>query len=99
MLFSGYDYCIIETKEDFVSRWNPSFNRFNHTAMPDDFDIELASFPLALRFNDSFDPHFCGNYSIVPVAEAYDSILKSYENAIMRLTESKEKLKNLVKKG
>jgi hypothetical protein len=95
----GNGYYIVETKEEFMSRWDSSCNRFNYNAMPYDFDIELASFPLALRFQDSFDPHFCDNYIIVPMAEAYDNILKAYEEEITRLTASREKLKNLMKKG
>jgi hypothetical protein len=33
------------------------------------------------------------------MAEAYDNILKAYEEEITRLTASREKLKNLMKKG
>lgn len=95
----GNGYYIVETKEEFISRWSPNGNRFNYNAMPYGFNPELASFPLALRFQDSFDPHFCGCYTIVPMAEAYDNILKACEEEIAHLMASREKLKNLAKEG
>ena len=94
-MFKSTNYRIIETKEEFLIDWNERCGRYNYAMMPSSFNIDEASFPLALYFSESYDPHCCGSWSIEPLEEAKAIILKAYKDNIDYFTKKLEQLKNL----
>ena len=94
-MFKMNGYRIIETKEEFLSDWNPTFERYDGAVMPIRFDIDKATFPLAVEYHESWDNHFCGSWFIVPIEEARENILAAYREHIAHLMEQEAKLTNL----
>ena len=96
-MFRANGYCIVETKEEFLENWDSRWNRWRYQAMPRDFDIETATFPMALIYCESFDSHSCGTYYFTPMEEAISVILTEYDNIIKNITSEKNLLETFAK--
>lgn len=92
-MFTAYPYRIVETKEEFVKHWKPEWNRYRGAALPKDINYnDPAIFPLALRYNEPWEPGECGTWSIAPLEDAVQIIYEAYNEDFKRLTEQKERL-------
>lgn len=91
----GNNCYLFESKEEFLKRYNKALNRYNYSQMPKDFDIEKATFPMAVRYYDSFDPHFCGSFLCIPVEEAKEEISKAYQESIQFFIEKQKELESI----
>ena len=96
-MFRANGYCIVETKEDFLENWDSRWERWRGQAMPRDFDIETATFPMALIYCESFDSHCCGSYSFTSMEKAISVILTEYDNMIKNITNEKNLLETFAK--
>ena len=93
-------YIILENKNDFVKNYHEnsgSFyggfisNRNGEVKYNDD-----ASYPIALKYVPSYEPHSCDEYILVSLNEACENILKTNLETIEQLTEDNLKLKQLI---
>ena len=78
-MFATKTYRIIESKEEFLKEWNGAWRRYARAAMPRDFDVDTATFPLALGYRESFDERSCGDWDIKPLEEVRANILQAYK--------------------
>lgn len=97
-MFRANGYNIIETKEEFLSDWNPKTQRWNYNAMPQEFDVNTATFPIALKYIEPWDSHCCGTYIIVPIKEAVSYILTEYDSMLKNITNKKKALERFFEK-
>ena len=81
-MFKANGYYIIESKEEFLKNWDASWKRYDNAVMPYGFDVETATFPMALVYCESWDAHFCGSWDYQDVAETKEIILKAYQEEI-----------------
>lgn len=93
-MFKANGYRIIETKEEFLEEWNARWERYNSAVMPYSFNLDKATFPIALRYWESFDPRCCGSWSIEPLEETKAIILQAYQDKVNHFTNKIEQLKN-----
>lgn len=96
-MFRANGYCIVETKKDFLENWDSRWQRWRGQTMPRDFDVETATFPMALIYCESFDSHCCGSYSFTSMEKAISVILTEYDNIIKSITNEKNLLETFAK--
>lgn len=90
MIIEKGKWLILEKEEDFLSRWDKNWGRWDHNTMtPPKF------FPCAFKYCSSFDSHSCGDWFPVPLNEAKNNIEIELEKSILRLTEVLNKVKTL----
>lgn len=64
-------WLILETEQDFLSRWNEKFGSWDHADMK-----RPNHFPCGFQYQKSFDPHSCGTWYAVSLELVRDNIEK-----------------------
>ena len=83
-------WLILETEQDFLSRWDERWERWNHAIMkrPDHF-------PCAFQYQDSFDSHSCGSWYAISLELAKDNIERELKEDIALSERMLSRLYNL----
>ena len=87
-MFSMKGYRIVETKEEFLKKWSPTWWRYDNKLMPGNFSIDTATFPMALHYIEDWE-----HWSYYPFEETKNIILEAYQEKIDFFTKRIQELK------
>lgn len=79
------DFVIVESKEEFEKYLHPyNKDRFDGAILPSRFNLETASFPLALKRHSSWDAHFADSWEVLELDTATREMIKELNEQIKR---------------
>lgn len=77
------DNVIVDSREEFEKYLHPfDKDRFDGAILPSNFNLETASFPLALKFCPSYDAHFVGSWVVLSLNKAKKEMTKMLKKEI-----------------